>query len=186
MSDQPTSGSASAPKFEMVIPAFGQLPQVRMDLSSTKEAESRLIEAKTVNPITYSDLEHCFNESYRELKKHMATIGFQITKAEKAVDLAKADVFLDKYPDWIAAEVAKAKEKGVKFQDSADVRDAFLARDAAYQQAMEHLSKIKAMESFMDGKIRVMENVCRYMRKQMDIVLRSGIDPNLYNTQGKR
>jgi hypothetical protein len=41
---------------------------------------------------------------------------------------------------------------------------------------------LKALEAFAEGKIKVMENVSRWMRKQMDLVLRSGINPNLYVT----
>lgn len=181
--EQPIEKSAEV---ALVIPKFGNIPEVRMTIAATKEAEQRLIEAKTVNPITYSDLEHCFNESYRELKKHMSTIGHQIGKTEKAMGLAKASVLLDRYPDFLAEKVKEAKAKGVKFQDSADTRDAYLARDAEYQACQDRLNMLKAMEVFVEGRIKVMENVCRYMRKQMDIVLRSGIDPNLYNTQGKR
>lgn len=167
----------------MLIPAFGNMPEVGIDLGKTKEAENRLIEAKTVNPVTYTDLEHCFNESYRELKRHMSTLGLHIAKAEKELGLIKAEVLLDKYPDFLAAKSADCKAKGIKFQDSADHREAFLIRDEEYQKGLDHLAKLKAIESYCEGRVKVMENVCRYMRKQMDLIIRSGLSSSqLYVT----
>lgn len=174
MSD--TNKSSPTGNAALVIPAFGQSPAISLEITSTKEAERRLIEAKTVNPLTYSDLEHCFNESYRELKKHMSTVGYQIALADKALETAKANVLLDKYPDFM-------KDKP-KAQDNADMRKAFMMRDPDYLAALDRVAQLKAIETFVDGRIKVMENVCRYMRKQMDLVLRSGLsNANLYNTQ---
>jgi hypothetical protein len=163
----------------LVLPAFGKTPELSLRMSSTREAEKRLVEAKTVNPMTYSDLEHCFNESYRELKKHMSTVGYQIAMAEKALETAKSDILLDKYPEFM-------KDKP-KTQDNADLRKAFFMRDAEYVAALDRLAQLKAVESFVDGRIKVMENVCRYMRKQMDLVMRSGLsNADLYVTQGRK
>lgn len=163
----------------MTLPSFGKTPQITLDMHKTREAEQRFIEAKTVSPVTYADLEHSFNESYRELKRHTSTIGYQIAMAEKALKQAKSTFLLDKYPDLM-------KDRP-KSHDNADLRDAFLMRDEDYVLALDRLNQLKAVESFVDGRIKVIENVCRYMRKEMDITIRSGLtDRNLYNTQGKR
>lgn len=171
-------GSQTSPLGEdmaLVIPAFGKSPELSLDLSKTREAERRLIEAKTVNPLTYSDLEHCFNESYRELKRHVAAIGYQIAMTNKAIEEAKATVLLDKYPEFM-----KDRPKSA---DNADMRKAFLARDEEYSMALDRLNMLNAMESFVDGRIKVMENVCRYMRKNMDLVIRSGLsNADIYST----
>lgn len=141
------------------------------------EAEKRLIEAKTVNPITYVDLEHSFNESYRDLKRHLSAIGYQIAVTDKAMETAKADVLLDKYPGYI-------ESNGLK--DNSDLRKAFLSRDKAHSDALDRMNQLKALESNFDGKIKVMENVCRYMRKQMDLLIRSGLsNKDYYVTSGK-
>jgi hypothetical protein len=165
----------------LVIPAFGKSPALTLDMNKTREAEQRLIEAKTVNPITYSDLEHCFNESYRELKRHHSTLGYQLAMADKALEQAKAEVLLDRYPAFLEAKEMK------KSQDNADLRKAFLMRDPEYLAALDRINMLKAIESFVDGRIKVMENVCRYMRKQMDLVIRSGLsNADLYITHGKK
>lgn len=169
MSDQNTPALSQS----LVLPAFGKSKELAMEMAKIREAEARLIEAKTVNPITYVDLEHTFNEAYRDLKRHLAAVGFLIAQANKTQEEAKADVILGSYQ-----EHAKAFPK----EANADTRNAFLTRDAAYSAAQERIDQLKAIEANFDGKIKVMENVCRYMRKQMDLILRSGLSGrDLYN-----
>lgn len=161
----------------MVLPAFGRAPELKMEMKNIREAEQRLIEAKTVNPVTYVDLEHTFNEAYRDLKKHIASIGYSLSMAQKSLEDAKADVILGSY-----AEAMKDKPKS---HDTLDMRNAYLTRDPAYSAALERIAQLKALEANLDGKIKVMENVCRYMRKQMDLILRSGLSSkDYYVTQG--
>lgn len=163
----------------MVIPSFGKSPSLLLDMVKIREAEQRILEAKTVNPSTYADLEHSFNESYRDLKRHLSAIGYQLAMSEKALREAKANVILGSY-----AEHMQGKPK---YQDNADLRDAFLMKDPDYLAAMDRVAQLKALESNFDGKIKVMENVCRYMRKKMDLLLRSGLSgADLYNTHGKK
>lgn len=164
---------------KLVLPSFGKIPALTLRMDRIKEAESRLIEAKTVNPITYSELEHCYNEAYRDLKQHLSAIGYQIALSQKAMEIAKADALLDKYPDFM-----KDRPKN---QDNAATRDAFLIRDEAYVAALDRFNQLKALESNMDGKIKVMERVCSYMKKQMDLVLRSGLTgKDLYVSSGRK
>jgi prefoldin subunit 5 len=169
------SEQESQPSSLMVLPAFGKAPALKMEMANIRHAEKRLIEAKTVNPFTYADLEHTFNEAYRDLKKHIAAIGYSLTMAQKSLEDAKADVILGSY-----AEAMKDKPKS---HDTLDMRNAYLTRDEAYSAALERIAQLKALESNMDGKIKVMENVCRYMRKQMDLILRSGMtNKDYYST----
>ncbi len=162
----------------MVLPAFGKANEVQIDLSNVREAESRIIEAKTVNPATYTDLEHCFNQSYRDLKRYLSSIGYLIMQAEKAMEEAKADVLLDKYPEFM-------KDKP-KSQDNADLRKAFLMRDENYLAALDRYNQLRALESNLDGKVKVMERVCAYMKKSLDIILRNGTNINTYITSGRK
>lgn len=156
---------------ELTIPAFGSTPELKLDITSIKEGEKRLIEAKVVNGGTYSELEYVYNEGYRQAKKHLSHIGYEITRAKKAQREAKSRAILDDYPEFL---------KENKLKDNATVRDAFLERRPDYVAAQDRIDMLVAMESLLDGKIRVFENVCRYMRKEMDIMIRSGIDPNKY------
>jgi len=160
---------------QVQLPAFRGLPAMSLELTALKTAERRLIEAKTVNPSTYTDLEHTFNEAYRELKRNLATIGYQILRVKNEIEKSKASALLDKYPEFL-------KGKGSRF-DNAAVRDAFLARDEDYMEAKERLDSLTALEVFLEGRIKVMENVSRYMRNAMQLIIRSGvpINPGYYN-----
>jgi hypothetical protein len=158
------------------IPAFGKSPALSFDMTSTQHAFRRLIEAKNVNPSTYSELEHIYNESYRELKRYVSQIGYQLMLAQKALNEAEADVILGSYAEFMQGKP--------KYQDNANLRNAFITKDPMYTAAYERLAQLKALESHFEGKIKVLENVCRYMRKKMDLVLRTGMGGNIYPTQG--
>lgn len=171
--------SPNTKELALAIPAFGKTPELILSLVATKTGEMRLVEAKTVNPITYVDLEHDFQEAWRELRRHHATIGFELAKADKALEIAKAQFLIDKYPDIMAGKP--------KSHDSADMRKAYLMREPDYIAALDRINMLKAMENFVDGRLKVFENVSRYMKKQMDLVLRSGVsNSDLYNTNGRR
>ncbi len=163
----------------LVIPAFQKSQELRLGLGKTREGESRLIEAKDVNPSTYTDLEFCFNEGYRELRRHLATIGYEITKAETAVEVAKSNFIIDVYPS-IVSGLPKA------LQSQASTLQAHLVRDQEYLLSMDRVGQLKAMEALLDGKVKVFEKTCQFLRKKMDLVLRSGLsNSNLYVTSGK-
>lgn len=172
MSEEARVITANIERTEMTLPAFGSSPPLILDVSKIREGESRLHEAQVVNPGTYSNLEYVYNEGYREAKRHLSVIGYQIALAEKALREAKSVALLDEYPVFL-------KKKEMK--DSAQIRDAFLETYEPYTKAQDRIDMLKAMDSLIDGKVRSFENVCRYMKKQMDIVLRSGIDPNKYS-----
>lgn len=164
----------------MEIPAFKKSPALSIDMSNIRSAESRIIEAKTVNPVTYVDLEHSFNQSYRDLKKYLSAIGYHITLAEKAMEEAKANVLLDTYPEFLKTNDMK------KTQDNADLRKAFLMRDLDYLAALDRLNQLQALNSNFEGKLKVMERVCAYMKVQMQIVLRSGLGNSDYYVSGRK
>ena len=156
---------------ELAIPSFDDRPVVTLSFGGIKEGERRLVEARIVNPSTYSDLEYSFNEGYREARANLAVIGYEITQAERIFRRIRSELILDEYPNFL---------KDSKLKDNATVRDAFLEKNKNFVDAQERINMLKAMEALMDGKIKVFENVCRYMRKQMDILVRSGVNSNKY------
>ena len=167
--------TANMDRAEIALPAFGSSPPLILDVSKIREGESRLHEAQIVNPSSYSNLEYAFNEGYREARRHLAVLGFQMALAEKAMREAKSIALLDEYPEYLNTI---GKTKGIK--DSAQIRDAYLETYLPYTSAQDRINMLKATEALIDGKLKNFENTCRYMKKQMDIVLRSGIDPNKY------
>jgi hypothetical protein len=160
---------------ELVIPKLeGIAEQLVLDMATIYGAETRIIEARTVNPSTYGDLEYVFNDAYRTLKRHVATVGFQILKAEKAQRQAKSRIILEVIPEMLSGKP--------KNTDNADFRQAVMMRDEEYVNVSDRLDQLKTVLDFLEGRIKVMENVQRYMRKQMDLIIRSG-SYNIYNTQ---
>lgn len=158
-------------RVELTIPEFGSIPATMLDMTKIKEGEGRILEAKVVNPGTYNELEYTFNEGYRQAKSNISEIQYQITLAKKALREAKSRALLDEYGDFL---------KENKLKDNASIRDAFLERKEDYVAAQDRIDMLTALESLMEGKVRNFENVCRYIRKQMDLVIRSGVDPNKY------
>jgi hypothetical protein len=163
----------------LVIPAFQKSAEMHLTLSKTREGESRLLEAKMVNPVTYAELESVFNEGYRELRRHLSTIGYELTRASTAVEVAKSNFIIDTYPG-IVASLPRA------IQSQASTLQAHLIRDQEYLMALDRVGQLTAMESLLDGKIKVFEKTCQFMRKKMDLILRSGMSgSNMYSTSGK-
>lgn len=161
----------------IVLPAFKKSPQLSLDMSAIREAETRLIEAKVVSPVTYADLSHTYNESYRMLKQHLSSVGYNLLMAEKALEEAKADVILGEY-----AEYLKDKPKSA---GNSELRNAFLIRNSDYNMCLDRIAQLKAIESNFQGKVKVLENVVSYMKQKMYLISKSGLgNENLYVTSG--
>ena len=156
---------------EFLIPEFDTRSAISLDFTKISQGESRLIEAKAVNGATYSELEYVFNEGYREARKNLSIIGYEVAQANKRLRQVKSKAILDEYPEFL-------KEKGLK--DNACNRDAYLEKQEEYVAAQDRLDMLKALENLTEGKIKVFENVCRYMKKEMDILIRSGFTGNKY------
>lgn len=170
-----TSGQNLPIKFaetvEFTIPPLMHRPEVYLSFTHIREGESRLREAQLVNPATYAELEFTYGEGYREAKKNLSLVGYEIMQAEKMIRKLKSEYLIDEYPDFLSNS---------KLKDSNATKDAFLTKKDDYVQAVDRLDSLKALESLLEGKVKVFENVSRYMKKQMDILIRSGIDPNKY------
>ena len=154
------------PKMMMKLPRFGALPEMSVDLSKTKHAESRLVEAQSVNAATYANLEYIFNEAYRELRTAYATVCYRHSKAEEEIENVKAGLLLDSYQDFV-------KDKPKNF-DNADMRKSFVQRNPEHQKAVDVRDQLKAIEVLLETRIKTMERTCAYMKKQMELLMRSG------------
>lgn len=160
-----------AESVEFTIPEFHTRPAIGLNWNKISEGEKRLVEARVVTPATYSDLEYSFNEGYREAKKNMSVVAYEATQANKRLRQLRSEYLLDKYHTFL---------KESKIKDSAAIREAFLERQDGYVEAQDRLDMLNALESLLEGKVKVFENVCRYMKKEMDMIIRSGVDPNRY------
>ena len=164
-------------KNKLIIAGQGYANDLVIITDKTKLAESRLHEAQHVNAGTYSELEYTFNESYRELKNMLSNIQYEMTKAEKNIQERKADIILGVIPEMLEGQPKTA--------NNADFRNAVMAKDEKYQEYLDYLNKLKALESHFSGKIDVMTQTCRYMKKQMDLIIKAGYIPPVKNTGEK-
>jgi hypothetical protein len=162
----------------LIIPAAGPradgsfvIPARRLSLEFTKAFESRVLDTRTVNPSTYNDLEYTLSLAYQELKGHFAEITYSLAKAEKMVDDVRAEVLLDRYPEFI-----KDKPRSM---DTPDTRKSFVQKDEGYSKALEYRDMLKAYEMLIEGRIKAVEKISAYMKKQMDLLIRSGSMPKL-------
>jgi len=150
----------------LTIPEFTTIPAMTLDITAIKNAEDRIYEAKTVNGGTYTELEFTFNEGYRESKKHLSTIGYQILLVKKELRKVKSEMIIDEYSTWL---------KETKLKDSNATKEAFFETHEPFVNAMDRLDMLTALESFFEGKVKVFENVCRYIKKSIDLEIRSGV-----------
>jgi len=164
-------------KNKLIIAGQGHANDLVIVTDKTKLAESRLHEAQYVNAGTYSELEYTFNEAYRELRNMISNIQYEITKAEKNINERKADLILDVIPNMLEGQP--------KSNNNSDFRNAVFAKDEDYQKYLDYLNKLKALESHFSGKIDVMTQTCRYMKKQMDLIIKAGYIPAAKNTGEK-
>ncbi len=176
MSEQAMPVNTFKDGLALELPAYKGQPAISLDISKLKEAEKRAIDAKTVNPATYLDLETCFGEAFRELKSNLATVGYAIAKTESEFEKAKAIALMDKYPMYLEAK----KEQKIKIADTADARKSFLALDSDVQEAKDRLDSLQVLQFFLEGRVTAIENLSRFMKKQMDLIIRSGVNPTLY------
>lgn len=156
---------------ELEIPAFQERESVTLSFSNVKEGERRLVEARIVTPSTYSDLSYSFNEGYREARTNIRNIGYELVQMDKKYRQRKSELIMDEYPEYL-------KTSGMK--DNATLRDAFLEKDKTLNDIEKHINFLKALNQLMEDKIKIFENVCKYMKVQMDLVKNGNFDSNKY------
>jgi len=162
---------------KLIIPGHGHCKQLELSMDKIKEAQSRTHETKVVTPATYNELEYVFNEAYRDAIKYITEIRHEKTKIEKSMQERKADIILDIIPKMLADQP--------KSSNNADFRNAVIARDEEYQNHLEHLNKLVALESHFEGIEDHMTRTCRAMKKSMDLIIRAGYIPPVQNTGEK-
>ena len=141
------NGVTVQPKREVILPR-GDLrhgPNLVLDMYFLDYAESRLPEVRISNPATSKELEALFNEAANLANKYIGWINYEMLYLQKAFDLDKAVVMIDKIP----LEAPKFKELGIKMNE--DYRDAFIARDPACAASIDKLNTCKAYIKILEA-----------------------------------
>jgi hypothetical protein len=150
----------------LVVPAFRHCPELKLSTSGWETAMSRFHEAKNIVPAQYSNLELCFQEAWRESKRNAIAVGDAIKKAKQNIEEVKADIILE--------EIPKLLEELPKSANNADFRKAVMTKNSDYVAANEHLNKLEAMLEHFESHMKIMENTSRFLKKQMDYIIRNG------------
>jgi len=151
----------------LTVPAFNHCKELRLSMSAWENAMSRLKEAKHLVPANYTNLEFTFQEAWRESKRNAITVGDAVKKARQNIDEIKSDVILD--------EIPRLLEDKPKSANNADFRKAVLTKNDDYKNAVEHLEKLEAMLEHFESHMKIMENTSRFLKKQMDYLIRNGV-----------
>jgi hypothetical protein len=131
-------------------------------------AMTRLHEVQNLVPANYSSLEFTMQEAWRESKANAILVGDAINKAKKNIEEIKADIILDEIPRLLE------EKKLSKTANNADFRKAVMARNEDYAEAVIHLEKMEAMLLHFESHMKTMENTSRFIKKQMDYIIRNG------------
>ena len=75
----------------------------------------------------------------------------------------ESELILDEWSEFKASR---------KLSDNGSNRDAFLNSKDRYVSAQDRIDMLMALESLIDGKIKIFQEVRRHIRKQIDILLR--------------
>ena len=151
------------------VEAFKNCKQLRLNTTDWGTAMARFHEAKNLVPGNYSSLEFSFQSAWREAKRNAIEVGEAICKAKQNIEEAKADIILDEIPRIL-------EERGLsKTANNADFRKAVMSRNIDYSTSLEHLDKLEALLEHFESHMKIMENTSRFLKKQMDYFIRSGV-----------
>ena len=131
----------------IVCPVVGRDPEV-LDLAIVYQTEQRVAEIAFVTPLKAPELLARFNEAYLYVHKHITLMEYELVRAKTAAGKIKAVILLDKVPQILEA-------KGLS--SSADVRNAILAQDDEYQEAMDMAQKLECIIQLLKGKMEGFE-----------------------------
>lgn len=150
----------------LVVPAFRHCKELKIETSGWEAAKARMNEVQHLVPANYSSLEFTFQEAWRESRRNAIMTEDAIKKALQNIEEIKADIIL--------TEIPKLLEEMPKGANNTDFRKAVITKNEDYKQANEHLEKLQAILAHLESNMKVMENTSRFMKKQMDYIIRSG------------
>ena len=158
----------STPGTKMIVPAFRHCKALSLDMVGWSSALSRLHEVQNLVPSNYTSLEFTMQEAWREAKRNAIQVGDAVKRANQNIEEIKADIILDEIPKLL-------EEKNLaKSANNADFRKAVMAKSEDYKNALIHLEKLESMLLHFESHMKMMENTSRFMKKQMDYIIRNG------------
>ena len=145
---------------------------LRIDVAHLKEAEARFHEIRTVNPATFAELELVLSRAHREQRAQSRKIEVHILKLKAELENASNRLIFDVYPSFLEAHP--------KIKDSSDTRARFISNDPVVVKLKERIGMLEIANKICQDKSFEMENGWKILRKQMDLIIKSGVPFNLY------
>jgi hypothetical protein len=142
-----------------IVPKEGEYSTLSLSMTRILKAEKRGEEIAFVTPGKASELLATFNRAYLDASEFYARTKLEYNRAEDALNKVRAEILIDKMPDLL-------REK--KIGSSADIRQAFIEADPAYQDAKEKMDFIGAMLEYLRAKSKYLENCFTSVKKIMD------------------
>lgn len=148
-------------------------PPLQLHMKSLYDAESRISETRVSNPATVAELVSVFNGACHISNKYISWLKYEILRAKRNFDLAKASVMIDKLP----GHVARLKESGIK--DNADFRAALIDTDPECRTYKDTLDVLEAVKAFLEAKLKTFERSYWDSKENGKQLLNGATSPNL-------
>jgi len=158
----------------IVCPRPRGAPPMLIDLLKIKTLETRIEEIARVNLLRAPELLSTFNKIFMELSESIATLEYEKNKAQRDAQLRRSVVTLDEMPKVLRAKGLATDRSPT---GSADTREAVLDQDAEYQNALELVEQISAVNKLLkdkrDGFVMAYHSVKRLVEKMRTDMTRS-------------
>lgn len=134
-----------------VVIAQPNKPVERLDINLEEwaKAEARLAEQASVTAAKAPELMAFFNRQVLELDRVLSKLEFAYQVALREAEKQRSQVLLDRAPTMLRE---RGLVTGKNPLGSEDLRNAILAQDADYQQALDDADFAKAIKALMKGK----------------------------------
>lgn len=125
-------------------------------LANIRLAERRIPEIETVNRATAPELLAVMNVAYLNLSTYLATMRAEKIAGKRKLKEIEAVIILDK-----AAGILEAKG----LPQSKDCRDAVVATDPDYREALDHVNMVDSAILWLEGKKESVEMAYNSIKK---------------------
>lgn len=135
-----------------------------IDLTEVYPVEARLHEVAIVTKTKAPELLSTFNRAYAAVFQQRALLEMEKNTAKREAEKLRAIIILDKVPQILQEKkLATAKSPA----GSEDLRQAILALDPEYQEALERVEQITCVIELLTGKLKALENGFTSVKKIM-------------------
>jgi hypothetical protein len=138
---------------------------LEFDMVDVFKLESREREIGTMDKVQAPELMQAFINGFGHVSRHLAKLELELKRAENAMEVRKASVYLDEAPRIL-------REKGVVRESnpggSEDQRKAVLAQDKSHQDLKDRHDQIEAATRYMELKLKFFEMAYQAVKKVYD------------------